>query len=61
MEDAEEGAGEEGRARGAGPELRGVQDCGGIQVGERMNTKFRSEIWSGRAILGPTKQGYISG
>ena len=37
----------EGRAaRGAGPELRGVQDCGGKQEGERMDAKFGTKFWA---------------
>ena len=50
---AEEGAGEEGRARGAGSELRGVHDygaSGGTQAGERMDAKFGTKFGAGRSF-----------
>ena len=49
-EDAEEGAGEEGMARGAGPELRGVQDCAGTQAGERTDAKFGAKFGAGTSF-----------
>ena len=49
-EDAEEGAGEEGMARGAGPELRGVQDCAGTLAGERTDAKFGAKFGAGRSF-----------
>ena len=47
-EDAEEDSGEEGRPCGAAPELRDVQDCCGVQAGERMDAKFRAKFGAGR-------------
>ena len=45
-----EGPGEEGRALCAGPELRGVQDCGGTQDCERTDAKFVAKLWAGTSF-----------
>ena len=50
MEDAEEVACEEGRPCSAAQELRGVQDCGGTQAGERMDTKFGAKFRVGETF-----------
>ena len=42
--------GEANVPRGAAPEHRGAQDCGGTQAGERMDAKFGAKFGAGRSF-----------